>query len=77
MGGDAYQTQSNSLTNQMMIGMRALDIRCRHKNNGFDIHERQVYLETDLQTVLSTVRDFLATYPMETILMHIVEEYTP
>jgi 1-phosphatidylinositol phosphodiesterase len=75
--GDAFQTQSNSLTNQMMMGMRALDIRCRHKDNGFYIHDRLVYLNTDLQGVLNTVRSFLASYPMETILMHIVEEYNP
>ena len=75
--GDAFQTQSNSLMNQMMIGMRALDIRCRHYNNGFSIHDRLVYLNTNLQGVLNTVRSFLSSNPTETILMHIVEEYNP
>ena len=37
MWGDAYQTQSNSLMGQMKMGMRALDIRCRHYNNMFRI----------------------------------------
>lgn len=71
--GDAFQTQSNSLTNQMMMGIRALDIRCRHYNNAFPVHDRLVYLNTDLGGVLSTVRSFLQTYPTEVILMHIVE----
>ena len=42
--GDAFQTQSNSLFNQMKMGIRALDIRCRHINNGFSIHDRFIYL---------------------------------
>jgi 1-phosphatidylinositol phosphodiesterase len=75
--GDAFQTQSNSLMGQMKMGMRALDIRCRHYNNQFPIHDRLVYLNTDLGAVLSTVNTFLQSYPMETILMHIVEEYNP
>ena len=75
--GDAFQTQSNSLMGQMKMGIRALDIRCRHYNNRFTIHDRLVYLNTDLDGVLSTVTSFLQTYPMETILMHIVEEYNP
>ena len=31
--GDAFQTQANSLMNQMRMGVRALDIRCRHFRN--------------------------------------------
>jgi len=61
--GDAFQTQSNSLTGQMMMGMRALDIRCRHLNNAFPIHDRLVYLNTDLGSVLQTVINFLTAYP--------------
>ncbi len=46
--GDAFQTQSNSLTNQLMMRMRALDIRCRHYQNGLPVHDWLVYLNTDL-----------------------------
>lgn len=31
--GDAFQTQSSSITTQLNSGVRALDIRCNHKNN--------------------------------------------
>ncbi len=75
--GDAFQTQSNSLLGQMRMGIRALDIRCRHYNSQFPIHDRLVYFNTDLGGVLSTVTSFLQSYPMEAILMHIVEEYNP
>jgi 1-phosphatidylinositol phosphodiesterase len=74
--GDAFQTQGNSLTTQMMMGFRALDIRCRHYNNQFPVHDRLVYLNTNLGAVLATVRSFLLAYPTEAILMHIVQEYT-
>lgn len=61
--GDAFQTQGNSLMGQMVMGMRALDIRCNHKNNAFPIHDRMVYLNIDLGGVLTTVRSFLQAHP--------------
>lgn len=75
--GDAFQTQGSSLSVQLASGIRALDIRCRHYRDSFPIHERLVYLNTDLGAVLTTVQNYLATYPTETVLMHIVEEYNP
>jgi 1-phosphatidylinositol phosphodiesterase len=60
--GDAFQTQSNSLFNQMKMGIRALDIRCRHINNGFSIHDRFIYLNANLGNVLTDVGAFLASY---------------
>jgi len=34
-GGHAFMTQANSLYTQMMMGIRALDIRCRHYYDRF------------------------------------------
>jgi 1-phosphatidylinositol phosphodiesterase len=70
--GDAFQTQSNSLMGQMVMGMRALDIRCNHKNNALPVNDRLVYLNINLGGVLTTVRSFLQAHPTETILLHIV-----
>ena len=53
--GDAFQTQSLSLTNQLESGIRALDIRCRHYYDSFRIHERGIYLNVNLDNVLDTV----------------------
>jgi 1-phosphatidylinositol phosphodiesterase len=75
--GDAFQTQASSLAVQLASGIRALDIRCRHYQDSFPIHERLVYLNIDLGGVLSIVQTFLASNPSETVLMHIVEEYNP
>lgn len=71
--GDAFQTQGSSLTTQLASGIRALDIRCRHYQNSFPIHDRLTYLNTNLGNVLTTVQSFLASYPREAVLMHIVE----
>lgn len=75
--GDAFQTQASSLTVQMEAGFRALDIRCRHKNDKFRIHQRLIDLGLNFDDVLNTVQSFLASYPGETILMHVVQEYDP
>ena len=71
--GDAFQTQANPLYNQMQMGVRALDIRCRHYRDGFSIHDRLAYLYKDFEDVVPEVDRFLASYSHETILMHIVE----
>lgn len=60
--GDAFQTQANSLYNQMQMGIRALDIRCRHYNNRFSIHDRLAYLSKTFDDVINDVSRFLTTY---------------
>lgn len=71
-GGWSFITQGSSLSVQLKAGIRALDIRCRHFENGFTIHERSVYLSRTLADVLSTVSSFLTVNPSETVVMHIV-----
>jgi len=70
--GDAFQTQGNSLMGQMVMGMRALDIRCNHNHNSLQVYDRFIYLNIDLSGVLTIIRSFLQSYPTEMILMHIV-----
>lgn len=61
--GDAFQMQSLNLDTQLRTGVRALDIRCRHKNNAFAIHERMVDLRASLADVLNQVQSFLTEFP--------------
>lgn len=75
-GGDAVQTQSMSLTNQLLAGIRVLDIRCRRIDNKFAIHHGFVYQHANFDDVLKTVTSFLAAHPSETVLMRVGEEYT-
>jgi 1-phosphatidylinositol phosphodiesterase len=70
--GDAFQTQSSSLETQLKSGVRALDIRCNHNNNKFQIHERSVDLNIDLPGVLTKIQTFLQAFPGETVLVHII-----
>jgi 1-phosphatidylinositol phosphodiesterase len=61
--GDAFQTQASSITTQLNSGVRALDIRCNHKNNKLYAYERMINLNTELSGVLSQVGSFLARFP--------------
>ena len=60
---------------QLLVGIRFLDIRCRHFNDGLPIHHGRVYQNTDFDEVLSTAISFLNNYPSETIFMRVQEEY--
>jgi len=75
--GDAAQTQSMSLRDQLESGIRALDIRCRRTGSKFAIHHGPVYLDAMFGDVLHTAVQFLKEYPSETILMRVKEEHDP
>ncbi len=75
-GGDITQTQSMSLDNQLLAGVRVLDIRCRRIDNKFAIHHGMVYQHANFDDVLQSVTRFLAAHPQETVLMRVSEEYT-
>ena len=74
-GGDAVQTQSMSLDNQLLAGIRMLDIRCRRIDNKFAIHHGFVYQHANFDDVLQSVTRFLAANPSETVMMRVGEEY--
>ncbi|WP_338847047.1 phosphatidylinositol-specific phospholipase C [Massilia sp. W12] len=74
-GGDAVQTQSMSLPQQLQSGVRMLDIRCRRIDNKFAIHHGFVYQHANYDDVLQAVTRFLAEHPGETVLMRVKEEY--
>lgn len=74
-GGDAVQTQSMSLENQLLGGIRMLDIRCRRIDNKFAIHHGFVYQRANFDDVLQRVTRFLAEHPSETVMMRVGEEY--
>jgi 1-phosphatidylinositol phosphodiesterase len=70
-GGDAFQTQSMSLVEQLLSGVRALDIRCRHFENSCAIHHADVYQNASLDDVLRITSEFLQAHPGEAILMRL------
>ena len=74
-GGPAVWTQSLSLLVQLMVGVRFLDIRCRHFNDDLPIHHGSYYQNANFDDVLLTTISFLDSHPSETVLMRVKEEY--
>lgn len=71
------KTQNLSISNQLNIGVRYLDIRLRHYNDALVVHHGAVYQHLNFDDVLEAVTDFLTLHPTETILMEVSEEYEP
>lgn len=69
--GEYARTQRMSLEDQLISGIRYIDIRCRLVNNKCQIYHGIVDLNTNLDAVMTTVTKFLAANPSETILMQI------
>jgi 1-phosphatidylinositol phosphodiesterase len=65
--------QAFRLDKQLLIGIRALDIRCRHIEDEFAIHHGPIHLDDmwfDVHVLLPVVK-FLTDHPTETVLMRI------
>jgi len=67
--------QERSLIEQLERGIRCLDIRGRHINNGLTIHHGVAFLNMTFTQVLEECNTFLNTHPTETILMFLKEEH--
>lgn len=76
-GGDAVQTQTLPLPEQLRAGVRVLDIRCRHIADAFAIHHGPFFQNAFFGEVLRTVNAFLHENPGETVLMRVSQEYDP
>lgn len=73
-GGDAIQTQTLTLRQQLDAGIRFLDIRIVHENNKFNIYHGIAFQNYDFGQVLSDVTNFLAENNSEVILMRVRQE---
>jgi len=67
--------QDLTIAQQLEAGVRFLDIRCRHIDNGFAIHHGSIYQSLNFNDVLLACTGFLAAHPTETIIMSVKEEY--
>ncbi|OOV58817.1 phosphatidylinositol-specific phospholipase C domain-containing protein, partial [Clostridium botulinum] len=78
-GGVIAQTQSKSLKNQLLSGIRYLDIRLGAYPNDPDLlysYHGFIYLHSTFTNILEIVTSFLKSNPSETILMRIKQEHT-
>ena len=69
--------QNIGIAAQLNMGVRFLDIRCRHIDNAFAIHHGAIYQNLNFQDVINACITFLNANPTETILMSVKEEHTP
>lgn len=70
------QCQAWSLEEQLVNGVRFLDIRCRHYENSLAIHHDWVYCNLSFSDVLKICRNFLEINPSECLVMRLKQEYT-
>lgn len=73
-GGALCQCNSWCLTAQLDAGIRWLDVRCRHYQDGLPIHHGVIYQNYNLDEVFRDCVAFLQNNPTETIIMRIRRE---
>ncbi|SFD52944.1 1-phosphatidylinositol phosphodiesterase [Chitinophaga sp. CF118] len=67
--------QNLTIAEQLEVGVRFLDIRCRHINDAFAIHHGSIYQNLNFNDVLLACTAFLSSHPKEVIIMSVKEEY--
>lgn len=76
VGGPLFKCQDRSLEEQLLMGVRLLDIRCRHINNVFMIHHERIFQDLAFGGgVRNVCVKFLQEHPSEVIFMMIKEEW--
>lgn len=73
---DTAKCQDIGLLDQLNLGIRFIDIRCRLYEGAFTIHHGPIYQEMNFTDVLSETRTFLEANPSETVIMSVQQEYS-
>ncbi|MBA2474166.1 MAG: phosphatidylinositol-specific phospholipase C [Pseudonocardiales bacterium] len=68
------KTQDRDLSDQLVAGIRFIDIRLAHYENNLCVHHDVVCMERSYTEVLTICSDFLGQHPSETILLSISNE---
>ncbi|KAL5606762.1 uncharacterized protein BROUX77_003955 [Berkeleyomyces rouxiae] len=71
LGNTRFQCQNTNLKQQLYSGIRYIDITARQNNDKIEIYHRGFDTTYSLDSVLTTVFDFLQKYPRETVLVRI------
>ncbi|NSC25273.1 phosphatidylinositol-specific phospholipase C [Streptomyces albus subsp. chlorinus] len=75
-GGPWVECQDTLIADQLLAGVRFLDVRCRAIDGVFAIHHGAFFQHLMFGDVLIACRDFLAAHPGETVLMRVKQEYS-
>ncbi len=67
--------QNLTIGQQLDAGVRFLDIRCRHTNDGFTIYHGSVNQNLRFTEVLDVTLGFLTANPGETVIMSVKEAH--
>jgi 1-phosphatidylinositol phosphodiesterase len=67
--------QHLGITAQLEAGVRYLDVRCRHVDDGFLIHHGPVYQHITFEEVLAEVAAYLLARPGESVMVSIKPEH--
>lgn len=67
--------QNKTIADQLRLGVRFLDIRCRHIDDRFDLHHGIAYLGLDFDSIQTSCLEFLSSNPSETVAMIISTEF--
>ncbi len=68
------KTQSANITQQLEMGVRGFDIRCKVENGGFQLYHGITKQPDTFDQVLEAYENFLTVHPGETILMSMKQE---
>ena len=75
LGSGTARTQELAIATQLDVGVRYLDIRCRHVADAFEIYHGPIDQQQTFDEVLATTTAFLDSDPMQTVIMSIKEEF--
>lgn len=68
--------QYYDLAQQLELGSRYIDARCRLTDGVFTMHHGAYYLDINFGDVIRICNDYLKKHPRETILMRVKQEYS-
>lgn len=68
--------QESTLTAQLEMGVRFLDLRCRHTGDRFSLYHGSVDQRLGFDAAIAEITGFLAAHPTECVLVSIKEEHT-
>jgi 1-phosphatidylinositol phosphodiesterase len=71
------QAQQLAIADQLVAGVRYLDLRCRHYQDAFLIYHGPVDQDQTFDEVLATMARFLDEHPGETLIVSVKEEAEP
>jgi 1-phosphatidylinositol phosphodiesterase len=71
------QAQRIAIADQLVAGVRYLDLRCRHYQDAFYIYHGPVDQDQTFDEVLATMATFLDEHPGETVIVSVKEEAAP